>query len=174
MNFKLTLRPVYTYRRWISSKCQFGTIHVFVPVAMHIFRPLWSSSDGVQPSPNVLTLYHAILQLVGQQLWPIHYSMYPDFKHRSSQRCHIQHGAISAASLLLFTAVLHVLPDSPILVSSFLNDCAGNTLQPTSTGNNYAHPSLSLRSAMRSKCLGVFLSILFPWHVSSIVTSVFD
>lgn len=39
----------------------------------------------------------------------------------------------------LLIAVLNVLSDIPNIVSSLHADCTGNSLQPTSTGNNQAH-----------------------------------
>lgn len=44
-----------------------------------------------RPASKVSTLDHDTLQLVAQQQWwHIHYSMDPDFQHRSSPLCHIQ------------------------------------------------------------------------------------
>ena len=52
-------------------------------------------------------------------------------------------GCSSAASpSLLVNVVLRVLPDIPCRVSSFHTDCAGNPLQPTSTGNRAKLPVL--------------------------------
>ena len=122
-----------------------------------------SSSDGLQPSPDVSTLNHDILQLAGQQWWPVHYSMDTDFQHRSSRRCQIQQGARSAASPSL-RVVLRVLPDIPSHVSSFLKNCAGNPLLPTSTGNRHSLHPLSLQSVIRSAYFRLLVTIFFPWH----------
>ena len=102
----------------------------------------------------------------------------PDFQHRSSRRYQIHQDDRSAASPSLLV-VLCVLPDTPTRVSSFHTDCAGNPLQPTSTGNSHTLHPLSLQSAMRSAYLRLFLSCAssqFSSHgtVSSIATNVFD
>lgn len=107
------------------------------------------------------TLFHGSFQLVGQQWWPIHYSIDSNFKHRSSRRCHIQHNDLSAASLSLLIALLRSLPDGPFLVSSFYIDCTGNRLQPTSTENSREHLPLPLQSTMRYAYLCFFLFCVF-------------
>lgn len=83
---------------------------------------------GLKTSQNVSTLDldNKILQSVGQQWWPIHKSIYIDFQRLPRQN-----------NILLVT-VLPVLPDIPNPVSSFLNDCARNLLQPISMGNNHS------------------------------------
>ena len=148
-----------------------------------IFRP-WvpvrrfrSSSDGLQPQPDVSTLNHYILQLVGQQWWPVHYSTDPDFQHRSSRRCHIQQDDRSAASPSLLVVVLCVLPDIPSRVSSFHTDRArtlcSRLLQEIATGSILYSCSLPLGLHM------FFLSsassqISSHGTVISIATNVFD
>lgn len=119
-------------------------------------------SDGLQPSLDVSTLNHDILLLVGQNLWPIHYSMDSDFKLKLSLGCHIQQDDLSAAYLGLHIAVLH-----DMLFLIFLVLAAASTLIPlqmTSTGNSQVHLPLSLQSAIRSAYLRLFLTIFFPWH----------
>ena len=87
-----------------------------------------------------------ILQLVGQQWWPVHYSMDPGFQHRSSRRCHNQHDALSAASINRLAAAFLALPHIPRRRNNFQTDCAGNPLHPTSTGNNQTFHPLSRHS----------------------------
>ena len=124
-------------------------------------------------------LNHDILKLAGQQWWPVHYSTDPDFQHRSSRRCHIQQDDRSSASLSVLVVVLRVLPDIPSRVSNLNTDCAGNPLQPTSTGNSHTLHPLSLQSAIRSAYFRLFLSCAssqFSSHgtISFIATNVFD
>lgn len=97
----------------------------------HPFCRFRWSSDGLQHSLDVSTLYHDLLQLLDQRL-PIHYSIDSVNQH-ITRRCNIQHDDLSVASSSRFIAVLHALPDSLILISSFQNNCTGNPLQPTST-----------------------------------------
>lgn len=113
------------------------------------------------------TLFHGSFQLVGQQWWPLHYSIDSNFKHRSSRRCHIQHNDLSAASLSLLIALLRSLPDGPFLVGSFHIDCTGNRLQPTSTENSQEHHPLSLQCTMRYAYL-CFFSLLCPFTIFSL------
>lgn len=100
----------------------FVTIHMFHPFCR--FR--WSS-DGLQHSLDVSTLYHDLLQLLDQR-WPIHYSIDSVNQH-ITRRCNIQHDDLSVASSSRFIAVLHALPDSLILISSFQNNCTGNVFE---------------------------------------------
>lgn len=51
--------------------------------------------------------------------------------HHITRRCNIQHDDLSVASSSRFIAVLHALPDSLILISSFQNNCTGNPLHET-------------------------------------------
>lgn len=113
------------------------------------------------------TLFHGSFQLVGQQWWPLHYSIDSNFKHRSSRRCHIQHNDLSAASLSLLIALLRSLPDGPFLVGSFHIDCTGNRLQPTSTENSQEHHPLPLQCTMRYAYLCLF-SLLCPFTIFSL------
>ena len=145
-------------------------------VLVHRYR---SSSDGLQALPNVSTLKHDILQLAGQQWWPVYYSTDTDFQHRSSRRCHILQDDRSAASPSLLVFVLRVLPDIPSRMSSLHTDCAGNPLQSTSTGNSHTLHPLSLQFAIRSAYFRFFLSCAssqFSSHgtISCIATNVFD
>lgn len=113
------------------------------------------------------TLFHGSFQLVGQQWWPLHYSIDSNFKHRSSRRCHIQHNDLSATSLSLLIALLRSLPDGPFLVGSFHIDCTGNRLQPTSTENSQEHHPLPLQCTMRYSYL-CFFSLLCPFTIFSL------
>lgn len=113
------------------------------------------------------TLFHGSFQLVGQQWWPLHYSIDSNFKHRSSRRCHIQHNDLSATSLSLLIALLRSLPDGPFLVGSFHIDCTGNRLQPTSTENSQEHHPLPLQCTMRYAYL-CFFSLLCPFTIFSL------
>lgn len=131
-----------------------------------------------QPSPDAPTLYYDdILQLVGKQWWPIHYSINHDFQHISSRRCHIRHDDLSVASPRL--AFVDAFPNSHFLVSSFHIDCAGHHLQLTSTGKSQTYHPLSLHPTMRSEYLRVFFSCVSSKFysydtVNSIATSVVD
>lgn len=101
----------------------------------------------------------------------IHYSMDPDFQHRSSPQCHIQQDDLYLCRFpSLLIAVLHALPKIPNLVSSFHSDSAWNFKEQTSTGNSQAHHPLSLQSSIKSVYFRAFTfmwlhTIFFPWHV---------
>lgn len=128
---------LYTiYRRWTSANCHFGNFIYACRYTYMYFLPLVlvcqfrSSSDGLQPSLGVSTLYH-VFQLVVQQSWSILFLMDSHFQHRSSRLCHIQHDYLSVASLCLPIAFLYALPDGLFLVSSFHIDCAWNLQRVT-------------------------------------------
>lgn len=134
------------------------------------------------PASKVSTLDYDTLQLVARQQWwhIIHYSMDPDFQHRSSPQCHIQQDDLYLCRFpSLLIAVLHALPKIPYLVSSFHSDSAWNFKEQTSTGNSQAHHPLSF-SLPSSLCTSGLLlscdSTQFSSHgtFSSIVTSVLD
>lgn len=125
------------------------------------------------PAYKVSTLDYDTLQLVACQQWwhIIHYSMDPDFQHRSSPQCHIQQDDLYLCRFpSLLIAVLHALPKIPNLVSSFHSDSAWNFKEQTSTGNSQAHHPLSLQSSIKSVYFRAFTfmwlhTIFFPWHV---------
>lgn len=108
-------------------------------ISLHLINQIFATSQtlhacilahiGLKTSQNVSTLDldKKILQSVGQQWWPIHKSIYIDFQRLPRQ------------NKILLVTVLPVLPDIPNPVSSFLNDCARNLLQPISMGNNHSH-----------------------------------
>lgn len=112
------------------------------------------SSGGVQPSSDVLTLSHDVLQLAGQQKQPVtaHLplgSLTPPFCSRANTRL---------SPLLLLTSKQppsSFLPVIPRAANIFHIDCTRKPLQPTSMGSS--HP-LSLQWWIRSWNLVPFLS----------------
>lgn len=53
--------------------------NLLMPVTKHMPYGRLSALIVFQPSPDASTLYYDILHLVGQQWWPIHYSIDHDF-----------------------------------------------------------------------------------------------
>lgn len=118
-----------------------------------MFRPLWSSVSSDRLRPCIMPSSSWWVSSGGQSTTP-----WIPTSSTDHLDCAISSMTNSASSPSLLIAVLHALPDSPSFVSSFHNDCAGNPLQPFSTGNSQAHQPLSMRSAMRCEYLRVFLS----------------
>jgi hypothetical protein len=149
-------------REWIHLQLIFCCLHVLAPnlcltISTMSFHPVPTSSDGHHLSLDVLILDHNILQLMGQQLWPNHYSLGLDVQQIVSRCCHTQHDALHAASARCLTEPLRTEACISGLWNSFHTDCAGNPLHPIITENNIAFQPLYLQFAMRSAYVLVFL-----------------
>lgn len=103
------------------------------------------SSGGIQLSLDILNLNHNILQLAGQQRWPVTVhlllasSSTPPTCSKANKRLFPPLPPPTCDSCLC-------LPTIPRAVSIFHTDCAGKPLQPTSSGNSQAYHPLSLSS----------------------------
>lgn len=130
----LLLRVLVCMRlKKIDFCCQLGTLTYHIRHCImfhHLCSPVSSNpSDGLQPPRfQPWTMTPSSWWLVSSAWWHIiHYSMDPDFQHRSSPQCHIQQDDLYLCRFpSLLIAVLHALPKIPNLVSSFHSDSAWN------------------------------------------------
>ena len=126
----------------MDAALTWGRGHQVVLNLLRVFRPFTTTLSSWRVS----------------SAWPSHCPPPPGFQLVSSLLCQSQQEALSAASPNLRTAVFLKWPLTPIFVSRFHADWAGNPRQPTSTVINHVVHPLSRQSCTSCWYFAFFLS----------------